>query len=262
VLCVGVSLVVLWCLYSLRLQNVESRLRLGMQERLAERERIARELHDTILQSTQGLVFRFQTIANLISPTDPARQMMEQALDSADDVLAEGRERVMQLRSSEGAGDLPRRLEEAARRILADTAIDVRVVVEGAPQMIMALVSEELARIAEEFLSNTLRHARARHVDIELRYERSRLSMRIADDGIGIDPSILARGSVEGHFGLPGMRERAVKIGGALVLSSQPGAGVEVGVVVPAHAAYAQYRSSPWRHLSHPHSAQVEGKNA
>ncbi len=127
---------VIWVLYSLRLQQVAGRLRMRMRERIAERERIARELHDTFLQSTQGLVLRFQTAADHIAPNSPARQMMEQALDRADEVLAEGRDRVVKLRSAEIEVALPQALEAAARRVLADSAIGVRVVVEGASRQI------------------------------------------------------------------------------------------------------------------------------
>jgi signal transduction histidine kinase/ligand-binding sensor domain-containing protein len=226
--------------YRTRMNQLASRLKLRHEERTAERERIARELHDTLLQSVQGLIFRFQSVASQIPREHPTRNLMEDALDRADAVLAEGRDRVVRLRRAATGRSLPQVLEVAAARILAGSGVAFQLTVEGEPRALTSLVGEEVVRIAEEFLSNTVQHAGARRVEIALRYSRKGLAAQLSDDGRGIDPEVLERGGREGHFGLVGMRERARKIGAALTLSSRPGAGVELVLTVPASVAFAR----------------------
>jgi signal transduction histidine kinase len=226
--------------YRTRMNQLASRLKLRHEERTAERERIARELHDTLLQSVQGLIFRFQSVASQIPREHPTRDLMEDALDRADAVLAEGRDRVVRLRRAATGRSLPQVLEVAAARILAGSGVAFQLTVEGEPRALTSLVGEEVVRIAEEFLSNTVQHAGARRVEIALRYSRKGLAAQLSDDGRGIDPEVLERGGREGHFGLVGMRERARKIGAALTLSSRPGAGVELVLTVPASVAFAR----------------------
>ncbi|HSZ52179.1 MAG TPA: triple tyrosine motif-containing protein [Caulobacteraceae bacterium] len=226
--------------YRMRINQLASRLRLRHEERIAERERIARELHDTLLQSVQGLIFRIQAVASQIPREHPTRDQMEDALNRADEILAEGRDRVVRLRHAAVDRSLPQILEATATRILAGSELNFQLTVEGEPRAVTDLVGEEVVRIAEEFLSNTLQHANARRVEIALRYSRKGLAAQLSDDGRGIDPDILERGGREGHFGLTGMRERAAKIGAALTLSSRPGAGVELVLNIPASAAFAR----------------------
>ncbi len=262
-LCIAAGAALLWCLYTLRLRQIASRVRLLMTERLAERERIARELHDTFLQSTQGLILRFQAVANRISPDQPAAAMMEQALARADEVLAEGRERVVDLRSPMNSAALPQMLEDAARRILAESSVEARIVINGKPRRLEVLVSEEITRIGDEFLFNTLKHAKATNVEIEIRYERKQLVVRFSDDGVGIDPAVLRRGSRDGHFGLLGMRERAQKLRAAFTLASgRSGLGTELLLVVPGNLAYVNigHFPFPWR-LSASEAGALEGSD-
>jgi signal transduction histidine kinase len=239
-MCVLAIAGLLWLAYRLRVTQVASRLRLRHDERIAERERIARELHDTLLQSVQGLIFRFQSVATQIPPHQPARELMEQALDRADGVLAEGRDRVVRLRRAATRGTLPQILDASVKQILAGTGVESRLTVEGKPRGLTTLVGEEVVRIAEEFLANTAQHANAKHVEISLRYTRRGLMAQINDDGRGIDAEVLERGGREGHFGLTGMRERARKIGASFTLSSRPGAGVELAMNIPASIAFAR----------------------
>jgi signal transduction histidine kinase/ligand-binding sensor domain-containing protein len=232
--------VLLGIAYRMRTNQLASRLKLRLEERIAERERIARELHDTLLQSVQGLIFRFQSVASQIPREHPTRNLMEDALDRADEVLAEGRDRVVRLRRAATDRTLPQVLETAAAQILAGSGVAFQLTVEGHPRALTFLVGEEVVRIAEEFLSNTVQHAGARRVEVALRYGRKGLAAQLSDDGRGIDPDVLQRGGREGHFGLLGMRERARKIGAALTLSSRPGAGVELVLNVPASVAFAR----------------------
>jgi signal transduction histidine kinase len=225
-------------LYRLRLRQVSGRLRARLQERLDERERIARELHDTLLQGVQGLTLKLQSFAEQMPAEQPARKLMEQALDRADEMLAEGRDRVRNLRAAHASDVLPGVLAAAADRLRLDPAIEIKVRVDGAPRPLHPVVGEEVVAIASEALFNAFTHSQAEHVAVEVRYERSQLVVRVRDDGVGIERQVLERGR-EGHFGLTGMRERAAKVRGQLSIRSSPGAGADVAIAVPASLAYS-----------------------
>jgi signal transduction histidine kinase len=229
----------LWMLYRLRLRQVSGRLRARLQERLDERERIARELHDTLLQGVQGLTLKLQSFAEQMPAGQPARKLMEQALDRADEMLAEGRDRVLNLRDAQASDDLPDVLAAAAARLRLDPAIEIKVQVDGARRPLHPVAFDEVVAIATEALFNAFTHAHAEHVAVEVRYERNQLVVRVHDDGVGIERQVLERGR-EGHFGLTGMRERAAKIQGELSIRSSPGAGVDLTIVVPASLAYSR----------------------
>ena len=244
-LCVLALAGLLWGLYALRLRQMSDRIHGRLRERMAERERIARELHDTLLQGVQGLMLRLQSVADQIPSDQPARQALEQALDRADDVIVEGRDRVKSLRA-EPPGDLPKVLAEVADRLGLEPEVKVRVVVEGTPRLLHPIVSEEIERIAAEALFNSLRHARARSVEIGVSYGRRALGVRFRDDGVGLDQTVLDRGGREGHFGLTGMGERARKIQAAFEILSRPGAGAEIELTIPAGVAYLTAGKRAW----------------
>ena len=249
-LCAALALALLWLGYSLRLRAVATRIRARMNERLDERERIARELHDTLLQSVQGLIMRFSNIAQDISALQPAHRDMLEALDSADAVATEGRERVHALRRWSGARSLPDVITRTAERLLLPDKIEIRVSVEGPQRDIYPAIADELLRITDEALFNVSRHAKARRVSITVAYGADGLVLRIVDDGIGIAPVAIAQTGDTGHFGLIGMRERAAKIGGRLAITAGLAGGTQVEVTVAADIAYAD-RSRPiwltWR---------------
>lgn len=259
-LCILLAAILLWLLYRLRVTQIARRIRAGLEERLGERERIARELHDTLLQGVQGLVLRFQSVANKLPAEAPPRAQLEDALKRADDVIAEGRDRVQDLRAADASGDLTELLRQRAAEAGFDPAIPVRIVVEGRPRPVHPLVSAELGRIAGEALSNAARHARARNVEITLRYGR-RLAVEIRDDGVGIGVEVLANGHLPGHFGLVGMRERAERIGGDLSLDSGPDMGCAVTVTLPARLAFADH-APPRRRLADLFKRRKEPKRA
>ncbi len=206
--------------------------------------RIARELHDTLLQSFQGLVYEFQAARNLFSrrPED-AIKTLDSAIASADRAIAEGRDAIQDLR----AGPAERRLEvllNLAGRELRD-AQDVsgritafQVTIEGQPRILSPLLQDEIYRIAQEVLRNAFQHARAGRIEAAIQYDPNLFRLRIRDDGKGIDPKVLQEGSRSGHFGLPGIRERAKRIGANLKLWSETGAGTEVEISIPARIAY------------------------
>jgi signal transduction histidine kinase/ligand-binding sensor domain-containing protein len=228
----------IWMLYRLRLRQVSERLRARLQERLSERERIARELHDTLLQGVHGLSLKLQSFAEQMPPGQPARKLMEQALDRADEMLAEGRDRVRNLRAAQASDDMAAALGAAADRLRLDPTIEVKVQVDGPRRPLHPVVFDEVMAVATEALFNAFTHAHAEHVGVEVRYERNQLVVRVQDDGVGIERQVLERGR-EGHFGLTGMRERAAKIRGQLSIRSNPGAGAEVSISVPASLAYS-----------------------
>jgi signal transduction histidine kinase/ligand-binding sensor domain-containing protein len=233
----------LWLLYAARLRQLSARMRGRLEERLAERERIARELHDTLLQGFQGLVMRFQAAAERIGTAHPARREIDDALDTADEILEEGRNRVFNLRAG-AEPDIAEAFAAAARRLLDGAAIDFSVTVEGRVRLLHPIVQEEITRIGQEALANAVVHGQPDTIAVLVVYQAHEIRMSIRDDGVGLDPKTLADDGQHRHFGIIGMRERARKIHGQFALKSRPGAGTEINLSVPASVAYVQ--ASPW----------------
>jgi signal transduction histidine kinase/ligand-binding sensor domain-containing protein len=231
-------LALLWLAYRLRMAQVAGAIRNRLEERLSERERIARELHDTLLQSVQGLVLRFQSVANRMPVEGAFRGPLEAALKRADEIIADGRNRVQDLRMTNSSGDLPELLKDHAAAARLDPAIAIRILVEGRSRAVDPLVSAELARIADEALFNIARHAKASSVDITIRFESRQLCVEIRDDGVGIAANVLEIGHKPGHFGLVGMRERAERIGGTFSIESRLAMGSAVTMTLPAKLAF------------------------
>lgn len=242
-LCGAATLFLLWQLYLLRVQLLARQMRVRMGERLEERERIARELHDTLLQSTQGLILLFQGFAGRLDRPDPMRSQMEAALDQADHLLNEARDRVSDLRTTGIDSDIPRVLNGFAQELLTGKPIGFKTVTIGTPVVLDAAVADDIYRIGREALTNAATHAQAANIELEIGYEAERFRLRIRDDGKGIDQELQRSGGRPHHFGLQGMRERAQRIGGTLDIWSRDTAGTEVELSVPAARAYDGYRS-------------------
>ncbi|QJR11258.1 hypothetical protein DSM104443_02331 [Usitatibacter rugosus] len=234
VLCVATGLFLLWLLYRLRMAQVAARIRSRLEAQLIERERIARELHDTLLQSTQGLILHIQSAATKMAPGEAPREQLEAALEHANDVVAEGRNRVLDLRIAGGQGDVRTILQEIAAATPFDPRIPVHINVQGKVRTVHPLVLAEIKQIASEALFNIARHAQARSVEVTVTFALRELRIRIHDDGIGIAEELLSAGSKPGHFGLSGMRERAQNIGGTFSIESRPGKGTDVMLTLPA----------------------------
>jgi signal transduction histidine kinase len=236
----------------------EAHLALRFEERLSERTRIARELHDTLLQSFQALMLHFQTVNDLL-PTGEAKEALEKALNRADQAIVEGRDAIQNLRSSTTSTN---ELSEALTSLgeeLAGTA-DSRagsakfgVSIEGMPRDLHPILRDDMYRIAREALRNAFQHAHAKNIEAEITYGVRVLRLRIRDDGKGIDPKLLDTGRA-GHWGLPGMRERAQEIGARLDIWSEAGAGTEVELSIPASIAYG---ISPAKVVSHQEGSGV-----
>jgi signal transduction histidine kinase len=230
--------------FRLRVHQITAKMRLRLSERLRERERIARELHDTLLQSTQGLMLRVQAARNRILLGDPARELLDSALKRADEVLAEARDRVQDLRiPQEARSDLAISLEDVGKELALGRAVKFQVTVEGASRKLRAKIVDETYSIGREALVNAFHHAQATEIELLIVYGTRDLRVTVRDDGCGIDADTLDQGSRAGHWGLKGMRERAHEIGAHLDIRGRPGAGTEVDVLVPS--AFVPVRR-PW----------------
>jgi signal transduction histidine kinase len=250
VLCVALILVAFGIVYRLRVRQIAGRIHARLDERARERERIARELHDTLLQGIQGLMLRFQAVADRVTD-DQSHAQLEAALSAADDVVVDARNRVRDLRGTEGANDLVTIVEHLVADVPFDPPIPVRILVEGKPRLLHPFVAAEIKRILHEVLFNIALHARASSAEVAIGFEPRHLAIRVRDDGIGMPEDVLARGHKPGHFGLIGMRERAEKIGGHLMVSSGPDAGSEITLTLPAKLAFAKRRPSHRAWLPH-----------
>lgn len=245
-LCIALGLLLLWSSYRLRLAHMASRIRIRLEARLGERERIARDLHDTLLQGIQGLIWRFQAAADHIPTEDPVRQMLEQSLDRADQLLGESRDKVQDLRPvTAGSGELGQALATEGRYLSNLHPARLKVSVQGASRDLHPIVREEGYLVSREALCNAFQHAGAGAIEVEVTYGETALQVRIRDDGRGISDDVLDAGERPGHFGLTGMRERAKRLGAQLDVWSRPGAGTEVDLRIPANVAYSRPTSGP-----------------
>jgi signal transduction histidine kinase len=214
-LCIAAASAGLYLVYFLRLKQATQRVRVTMEARVAERESIARDLHDTLLQSVQGLILKFHAVTKRIPDGEPVRQDMERALDYADQVLMEGRDRVRNLRTTGPLiSDLPAAFRQIADCTSHDLKMIVQTVVEGTPRELRQLVLEEVFAVGREALINALSHSAGQNVEVEITYDARQFRLRVRDDGRGIDSDILDQGGRANHWGLNG--ERASKIGGNL----------------------------------------------
>lgn len=238
-------LAILWALYQQRLHSIQRQYAAGLEATVGERMRVARELHDTLLQSFQGVAFQLQAARKLLlRKAANAEQLLEEAIVATEQALQEGRSAIRDLRPEPATRrDLPGLLnavgkELAASHELRGSAPAYRVVVEGRPRDLSPLLQDEVYRISREVIRNAFEHAVASHIEVEIRFDQEKLRLRVRDDGKGIDPKVLEGGGHAGHFGIPGMRERARHIGARLDFWSEVGAGTEVELSVPASMAY------------------------
>jgi signal transduction histidine kinase/ligand-binding sensor domain-containing protein len=229
-LCAALAAAAIWGLFRLRVRQIRERFDLVLDERA----RLAREIHDTLAQGFVGISSQLDAVAlTLNGHLESARKHLDLARKMARHSLTEARRSVMDLRASALEGqDLPAALSEAARHWTAGSAVKVHVDVEGSSRKLPEEMEQHLLRIAQEAVTNTVKHAHAREVWIRLNMDNGKLRMRVADDGEGFEQTD-AFSDVGGHFGLLGMRERAERLGGDLQLRSEPGEGTEVEVTVP-----------------------------
>jgi signal transduction histidine kinase/ligand-binding sensor domain-containing protein len=245
--CVAAFLALLGGLYQLRLRQLAREYDIRVEERVGERTRIARELHDSLLQGVQGLMFRLQAVRELLPGRAPAEaiEALDVALERGDKVIVEGRDTISDLRQSTvGDSDIAQALtalgEELAAQGNNGAAPCVRVLVEGKQREIDPVLRDEICRIAREALRNAVRHAKAQKIEAGITYSDSAFLLHVRDDGIGMAPEVANQGARAGHWGLTGMRERAKSFGGKLEVWSEQGAGTEIALTVPAAVSYGK----------------------
>jgi signal transduction histidine kinase len=233
-------------------QAQAAQFEINLETRVRERTRIARELHDTLLQNFHGLLLRFQSVLKML-PERPqeARRRLHSALDQAAEAITDARNAIQGLRSlASETGDLARAITAVGEELTAQSTDPdspaLQVEVEGAPRPLNPVVRDEVYRIAGEALRNAFRHAQARRIAVEIRYGEGQFRLRVRDDGKGLDDQAVRRAAAAGHFGLPGMRERAENVGGRLEVRSRIDSGTEVELSIPGENAYGGTARRSW----------------
>lgn len=227
----------LFVLYRRRLQRLAHEYHVRAEERMEERTRIARDLHDTLLQTFQGLMLRFQVVDELLPP-GKAKDELQSTLEFGDQAVVEARNAVHDLRASATTtNDLGNALRALGNELV--TKGTFRLVVEGAARDLHPIVRDEIYRIAREALRNAVAHGGATHIEAEIIYDKHLIQLRVRDDGKGMPLEVLERGKA-GHYGLSGMRERARAIGAKLTISSGQGVGTEIALSVPVPTVYGK----------------------
>ena len=242
--CAGIIL----AFYRLRMRQLAERLNLRFEERLAERTRIAQELHDTLLQGFLSASMQVHVAADGLPATSPAKPTLTRSLQLMRQVIEEGRNAVRGLRSSTSASlNLEQAFSQVKQEFAPGKAIYFRVIVEGEQRPLHPLLRDDIYRIGREALINAFRHSRAQKIEVELKYSPSQLHVLVRDDGCGIEQTILKSGR-DGHWGLSGMRERAEQMRARLHVYSSPASGTEIELTVPGHVAFKTdpRRASRW----------------
>jgi signal transduction histidine kinase/ligand-binding sensor domain-containing protein len=240
-LCFVATVVLLWLAYALRLRFATRAIRMRAEERADERIRIARELHDTLLQGVQGLLLTFHVAAEKVPAQHDSKQALERALATADRIILEGRNRVSRLRSENLTDrELKPSIERVGAELKSNPLIEFAVERLGGSESLDAPVVDEVFCIAREALTNAFRHAAASRIVVELDYQRRRFTFSCRDNGRGFDSGVVQASQTNGHWGLRGMAERAAKIGAKFSCISSPEEGTAVQVTVPARRAYAR----------------------
>ena len=247
-----VLLGLMWAAYQSRVRRLHHEFEMSLNARVGERTRIARDLHDTLLQSFHGLLLRFQTVSVLL-PERPfeAKEKLDSAIEQAAGAITEGRDAVQGLRASTvERNDLALAIKTLGEELGNDSTnhrpATFHVSVEGQARELHPVLRDEIYKIAAEALRNAFHHAQAKQVEVEVHYDDDQFRLRVRDDGKGIDAAALSSHGLEGHYGLRGMRERATLIKGKLVVWSEVDAGTEVELGVPASVAYMTDRKRSW----------------
>ena len=221
---------------------------LRLEERVSERIRIARDFHDTLLQSFQGVLLKFHAVTYLLHDSPETQQKLEGILEQGQQAINEGREAVLGLRSSTViANDLARAFttlgEELAAKQDSLKPVAFQVEVEGETRDLHPILRDEVYRIACEALRNAFQHSDAARIKVAIHYGDRQFRVCIADNGKGIDPKVLEAGGREAHYGLAGMQERAKLAGGRLVVRNRTNSGTEAEIIISAARAYEKSRS-------------------
>jgi signal transduction histidine kinase len=248
-LALGLTLIGLLVLaFRIRLDLTRRRVANQMYGIFAERQHIARDLHDTLLQSMQAILFKFSVATKKLEDDNPVRSLLEATLAQSDQVLLEGRRLLKDLKSEQESVSV---LVESFRRISDELrtaypppefAFDAR----GNERVISSVVSREIYMFGREALTNAFRHSGAVHVWFNLHAEVDEIKLQVRDDGRGIEAEILSNGYRDGHWGLQNMKERAERLSARYRMVSSPESGTTVEIAIPAYMAYPdQLANSP-----------------
>jgi signal transduction histidine kinase len=236
-LCMVVAAMSLWAVYRFRLRQVSRALNARFDERLAERTRVARDIHDTLLQTVQGSKLAVDDALDHFDDSAETRRTIEQVSQWLGQATREGRATVNSLRASTAEQN---DLADALRRAMDDCqrqgALQPSLTVTGDPREMHPVVRDEVYRMGYEAIRNACTHSRGTRLEVGLHYAQD-LTLRVADNGVGIDPAVAGSGK-DGHFGLQGMRERATRIGATLKVASSADTGTEIVVLVPGRAIF------------------------
>jgi signal transduction histidine kinase len=236
-----------WAAYRFRLRQIARRLNDRFEERLAERTRLAQELHDTLLQGVLSTSMHLHLAIDRVPQESPARASLEHVTSLMGRVVDEGRHAVRGLRArGVDSDDLERAFAQVPRDFGVHTAAACRIAVQGSPRPMHPLIRDEIYRIGREALVNALRHSGAREIELEVDYQPSHVCVTVRDDGCGIDEQVLRVGRKD-HWGLLGMQERADGIGARLRVWSRRDTGTEVELTVPNDVAFIRSERPAWR---------------
>lgn len=223
--------------YWVRRRRAQHEMRIAV--RLGERNRIARELHDSLLQSFHGLMFRLQAARNVLpNAPDQAAEMIDGTLTRGDHAMNEARRAIQQLRGIAGAeSDLVQSVAALAQDLQL-RGVDVclpafRVVEAGEARGFDQLIHDDIYCIVREAVRNAFHHAQARHIDVEIHYTGPSFLIYVRDDGVGMSADVIGQKRRVGHWGIQGMKERAASFGGGVAIDSTPGKGTTVSLMVP-----------------------------
>jgi ligand-binding sensor domain-containing protein/signal transduction histidine kinase len=242
------ALVVIWMLYSLRFRHATARLKVRFDERLAERTRIARELHDTLLQTVQGSKLVADDALEHSIDANQMRGALEKLSGWLGQATQEGRAALDSLRTSAiDMNDLAAGLRRATRECVIDSSVVVKFSVAGGPREMHPIARDEIYRIGYEAIRNACEHAAASELEVSITYGQD-LMLSVRDNGVGMGPAVVTEGK-PGHFGLQGMRERAKRIGSKLTIVSAPGSGTVMTLIVPGKVIFRKAHATRFQRV-------------
>ena len=233
-----------------RTEQIKARIRQHIAARTYERERIARDLHDTLLQGVQSLVLRTDIWANDRALPGELRAEIREVSEQAREIVVEARDRIVVLRNGDSKdSDLIATLQRMANDRPGNESPSVEIVTRGMPHPITNDAYQQLVDIAREAVRNAIQHAKCRRVRVTVEYRTNSIVLAVADDGCGIAPTLLRADRSGGHYGILGMQERAQQLGATFTLGPNGTTGAKVSVLVPAVIAFAAVARTGWADL-------------
>jgi len=237
--CCMLACLIILATYRLQMLRLTQRLNVRFQDRLAERTRIAQELHDTLLQGVLSASMQLDVVEDQTPDDAPTKPLLRRVLQLMGQVTEEGRDALRGLRApASHSGNIETALSRVRQELAMGENTAYRVVAHGTPLPLSPTIRDDVFRVAREAVVNAFLHAHAENIEVEVEYAKRFFRVLVRDNGRGIDSRVLDAGR-EGHWGLPGMRERSENIGASLKLRSRVGAGTEVELTVPGTIAFA-----------------------